>query len=268
MAKIRVNIDKKFLDNLLEKTSNSLIKMKIITYIFILIVLLTSCNNLTNNMKYKKIVEIPEASWICLMKSTNTFFVANDEGNIYEINSKWKILREKYIWKYDFEGIVCNDSEGIIYMLIENTGNLLPISIKKLNKKEELILDISKKERNKYFTAKSWAEWLAMNWDTLYISIQNDKNNLLEFELPKKWKKLKLKKVHDIKSDDLSWMTYYKKLLYILSDKYNKIYTYDLKTEKIVTEINLKKAKWEWIALDEKGIIYLANDEWKIVTLK
>jgi len=39
-------------------------------------------------MKYKEIVKIPEASGICLMESTDTFFVANDEGKIYEINSK------------------------------------------------------------------------------------------------------------------------------------------------------------------------------------
>lgn len=202
------------------------------------------------------------------MESTDTFFVANDEGKIYEINSKWKILREKFIWKYDFEWIICNEDQWEIYMLIEWTGNILPISIKKFEKKEELILDISKKERKKYFTAKSWAEWLAMNGNTLYISTQNDKNNLLEFELPKDWKKLKLKKIYDIKSDDLSWMTYYKKLLYILSDKNDKIYKYSIEKEEIVKEISLEKGNWEWIVLDKNGTIYLADDAWRIVVLK
>jgi len=40
-------------------------------------------------------------------------------------------------------------------------------------------------------------------------------------------------------------MTYYKKLLYILSDKNDMIYKYNIKKEKRLEEIPLKKGNWE-----------------------
>jgi hypothetical protein len=84
-----------------------------------------------------------------------------------------------------------------------------------------------------------------MNGKTIYISTQNDKNNLLEFELSKSGNELKFKNIYDINSDDLSGMTYYNELLYILSDKNDKIYKYSLKKEKIVDKISLEKGHWE-----------------------
>jgi len=237
--------------------------------LLISILLLSACNNVSNNnMKYNEIVKIPEASGICLRESTNTFFVANDEWKIYEINPKWKILRKKSIGKYDFEWIVCNEEQKELYLLIEGTWNILPISIDTFKKWKEIILDVSDKDRKKYFNKKAWAEWLAMKGNNLYISTQNDKNNLLEFELSDDWKKVEFKNIYDIDSDDLSGMTYYNKLLYILSDKNDKIYKYSLKEKKIIDKISLKKWDWEWIVLDKKWTIYLADDAWRIVVLK
>jgi uncharacterized protein YjiK len=104
-----------------------------------------------------------------------------------------------------------------------------------------------------------------MNENILYISTQNKSNNLLEFVFSKDGKELKLKKIHDVKSSDLSGMTYYKKQLYILSDKNNSIYIYNVKKEKIEETIKLEKGKWEGIIFDKKGQLYLADDEGSVV---
>lgn len=217
-----------------------------------------------NNI-YQVIANIPEASGICILESKNTFVVANDEGKIYEVDTQGNIVTQKNIGDYDFEWIICNNQTKEIYLLIENTGNILPVSIENFEKKEEIILDISKKERKKYFNSKSWAEWLAINGNTVYISTQNDKNNLLEFELSQDLTELKLQKVYDVDSHDLSGMTYYKNNLYILSDKNDEIYIYDLEKEKIIETISLEKWNWEWIVFDNNGQLYLADDAGSIV---
>jgi hypothetical protein len=45
----------------------------------IIILLLTSCSGNIEKNNYKKIANIPEASGICYMEKSDSFFVANDE---------------------------------------------------------------------------------------------------------------------------------------------------------------------------------------------
>jgi uncharacterized protein YjiK len=217
------------------------------------------------NKDFKVIAIIPEASGICLVESSNTFFVVSDEWKISEISNKWKILREKKIWKYDFEWIVCDEKNKKLYLLIEETWNLLSIFIDDLKVDKLITLDISNKEREKYFDSKSWAEWVAIIWDTIFISTQKKDKNLLEFSFSKSRQKLKLEKIYDIKSHDLSGMTFYNKSLYILSDEKNEIYVYDINKEKIKETIQLEKWDWEGIIFDKKWQLYLADDSWRVV---
>jgi len=245
--------------------------------LIILLLFLTSCSWKTENDNYEKIVEIPEASGICYMEKSDSFFVANDEGKIYEINKKWKILNKKNIWNYDFEGIVCDNKKEILYLLIEDSGNLLKIDSEKLKIKWDLILNLSEKERKKYFNEDSGAEWLAFDGKYFYISTQNKekKNNLLKFSLQQQKNKnpnhsynLKVEKTYDIKYRDLSWMTFYKNELYIVSDKNDLYLIYDFKNKKIKFSEKLKKGNWEWISFDNKWKMFLADDAWRVVEKK
>ncbi len=232
----------------------------------IILIFLSSCNNIKNTEnKYKKISKIPEASGICYMKKTEIFFVANDEWKIFKIDKNGKKLKEKNIWNYDFEWIVCNQKNNEIYLLIEDTWNLLKINSENLEISWDFILDLDEKDRKKFFNKKSWAEWLAYNWEYFYISTQNNKNNLLKFKIKKDKKNLKLEKVFNIESKDLSWLTFYKKDLYILSDKNDKIYKYNTKKEKIIKTRKVDLWAWEWIVFDENWKIFLADDNWEVV---
>lgn len=225
--------------------------------LFILI-FLSSCNQIS---QMKHIIDIPEASWICYFEKNDSFFVANDEWGVYEISKKWKILQKKKLWKYDLEGIICENND--LYVLQEDTGNLLELEIKNLKIKKEIKNNLSKKEKKKYLDKDHGAEGLAFDWKYFYISTQNKKNNLLQFIL--KDDELKFEKVFDIDMDDLSGLTFYKKDLYILSDRNDVIWKYDIKKEKIIKKIPLPKWNWEGISFDDAGNIYLADDEGRVM---
>ena len=223
-------------------------------------------NSNKNNMNpYEIIVNIPESSWICHYNKTGSFFIAHDEWSIFEINDSWKILREKNIGKYDFEWIVCNQENWTLYTLIENTWNILEIWIDNLELIKEIDLKISKKDRKKYFNNKSWAEGLAINWETIYISTKAEKNNLLEFRFSENKEELIFEKKYNVSSNDLSWMTFHNNILHIISDKNDSLYTYDLENEKITETIKLESWNWEGIVFNKTWELFLADDTWNIV---
>lgn len=60
---------------------------------FTILLLLTFSQNLF--AKEKVIAKIPEASGIVYSEKSNTLFVVNDEGTIYEVSLRGKIKREK-----------------------------------------------------------------------------------------------------------------------------------------------------------------------------
>lgn len=215
----------------------------------------------TPNGSMKTLVNIPEASWICYFEKNDSFFVASDEGSVYEISKKGKILQKNKLWKYDLEWIMCENNK--LYVLEEESGNLLELKPKDLSLIKIIKNNLSKKDRKKYFDADSGAEWLTSDGKNIYISTQHKKNNLLEFTL--KDDELILKKVFDIEMDDLSGLTFHKKDLYILSDKHDVIWIYDIKTEKVIKKIPLPKGNWEGIVFDNKGDIYLADDAGRVV---
>ncbi len=250
------------------------VNKKIWFCVLLSLIFLTSCgNNATENIDknetkqqiemkntYKKIADIPEASGICHMKSSDTFFVANDEWAIYEINISGKILQQKQIWDYDFEGISCDQENNEIALLLENNGNILKISPKNLEVVTELEPNLKKKDLKKYFNKKSGAEGLIFANGKVFISTQNDKNNLLEFSINTEKNELDLEKVYDIPFNDLSGLTFYKEELFILSDKNDSIWIYNLEKEKITKTLELEGGNWEWITHDAQGNIFLADD--------
>ncbi len=69
--------------------------------------------------KEKEIANIPEASGICYSKTSDTLFVVNDEGRVYEITTKGKILREKRIGKYDLEAIDIDEKNSLLLLANE-----------------------------------------------------------------------------------------------------------------------------------------------------
>ena len=72
-----------------------------------------------NMLNAKVIAKIPEASGICFIKKSNTLIVSNDEGWLYELKTNGKILRKKYLGKYDLEGVAYDKSNGKLLLCVE-----------------------------------------------------------------------------------------------------------------------------------------------------
>jgi len=229
---------------------------KIITLLSILF--LSSCILYNEN-----VVDIPESSWICYMDTNDTFYVVNDEWGVYNIDSKWEILNSIQLWEYDFEWIYCNNDNKELYLLQENKPELLVVDRESFKVTSKIkIKTLSKK---KYFNNKSWAEGLTFNKGYFYISFQSTENNLMRWKLNNNNEELIISDTYTIDKEDLSWLDFYNNKLYIISDKKEQIYIYDISAESIIETINLNKKHWEWIAFDKDWVKYLADDEWSII---
>jgi len=198
-----------------------------------------------------KIVSIAEASGISYCQNTDTLIVANDEGSMYEITPKGEILSRHRLGNYDLEGVVCEDNE--IVFAVEG-GSLLRVNRKSL-KIKELKIDGFK------FNKKSGIEGIAKIGNLYYLSIQAKKRKKAKILVVKTGTKYaKIKKIINHKIIDSAGMEYYNNRLYIVSDKKDKLYIYNPRTDTIQKKIKLDKFAQEGITFDSSGNVFLADD--------
>jgi len=211
-----------------------------------IILTIIACSN-----EEHKIVSITEASGISYCQNTDTLMVANDEGSMYEITPKGDILFRHKLGDYDLEGVVCEDNE--IVFAVEG-GSLLKVNRKSL-KIEELKIDGFK------FNKKSGIEGIAKIGNLYYLSIQAKKRKKAKILVVKIGTKyVKIKKIINHNIIDSAGMEYYNNRLYIVSDKKDKLYIYNLKTDTIQKKIKLDKFAQEGITFDNSGNVFLADD--------
>jgi uncharacterized protein YjiK len=220
------------------------------------ILLLSFSLSLSFGANSHTIAKIPEASGISYCQNTNTLMVANDEGTFYEISTEGKILYQEKLGKYDLEGVVCHDDE-VIFAIEE--GALLLVNRKsKAQKEYKLTLKGEKFKLN----AKAGIEGLAFHKGMYYLSIQAKKKkdaNLLVVKLGKKSAKIK-EIIHHGKID-IAGLVFKENILYMLSDKKDALYLYDLKKRKVLKKVTLDKFAQEGISFDNTHSIYFADDE-------
>ncbi len=216
---------------------------------------------------YKKITEFSEASGICYMPHLDSFFVVWDEWEIQEIDSSWKKWKYlKFEKNYDLEAIVCNDEKEILLMIDESTGNILEMKMSIEGVSSLKNRSIKEYKIEWYNLNEKWIEWFTqISKDTYIISTQSEKENILFVRF--KNKKFTVVKKVDFPYWDLSWLDFFNKILYIISDKNNKVYKYKLTDNKIVGIIDLPEWSWEWISVTEHNF-FLADDTWKIIKYK
>ena len=234
----------------------------------IFLVFLCSLQFLSANAKVLTL--IPEASGITYVKKTNTLFVVNDEGILYELNLKGKILRKKHLGSYDLEGISFDSKNDLLILAIEGRDNILHI------KKE---ISIKRKYKNKLLLKKDkkrGLEGIVLIDSHVYISNQSniaypkeDASVIVILPYTIKKKKLKIIRILDHGLKDISGLTYYKGDLYLVSDKKSTIYQYSFKVKRIIKKKKLNKSHaQEGITFDKKGNLYIADDKGKILVYK
>jgi len=232
------------------------------TIIIGLLIGLTSCSN----SKGKVISKIDEASGVGYCKDTKTFIIANDEGTYYEIDKKGKTIHKEKLGKYDLEGVVCEDDR--LLFAVEDKGIL--IVDRKTKSKKEITLNTSYNGKKvKIFNKKSGIEGIAKDGNLVYLSKQSKKEKE-SFIVVVKLEPYPSRIVDIIRHNivDTAGLTIYKDNLYMVSDKKDLLLEYDLKEKKIIKKIKLEEGAWEGIDFDNKGNIYLADDDGRVVKFK
>jgi len=216
--------------------------------------------------KGKTIVNIPEASGIDYCSNSDTFVVANDEGSYYEIDDKGGILKQTKLGNHDFEGVVCLDDKFIF--AVEDRG--LMIVDRNTKKKKALAVNTTLDgKRIKLIDKKNGIEGIAKNGNTIYLSKQSKKRKKSFIAITKFTPfPPSIKRIIHHGIIDTSGLTYHDGYLYMVSDKKDLLIKYNLKKDKIIKKIKLPKGAWEGITFDNKGYLYLADDDGRVVKFK
>ena len=232
-------------------------------YLFVVIPLLfISCGSAKGN----KIAKIPEASGISYCNRSDTLIVANDEGSYYEISRKGKILQKKKLGKYDLEGVVCEEKQ--IFFAIEDKGIL--IVDRKTGKKKKVIIDtLYEGKKLPLFGKKDGVEGIAKSGNYVYLAKQSKKKKR-SFIAVVKLTPYPSRVIDVIEHHiaDTAGLTYHNGYLYMVSDKEDMLIKYDLEKRKIIEKVKLGKGAWEGIDFDDKGYVYLADDDGRVLKYK
>lgn len=228
-----------------------------------------------NALGAKVICKIPEASGICYKEKTDTLIVANDEGWIYEINTNGKILKKHYLGKYDLEGVAYLKHKNKLLFIAENSSSILVINTKTFSIEKEV------KIKKKYKDVKILSKSIKNGIEAITVI---DKEIYLSNQSTKKWpkdnpsvifkidgienKKAKIVDIYNHGYIDIAGLSYHNNILYMTSDKKNLLIKYDIKKRKTIQKIKLPKAAQEGICFDNKGNMYIADDNGRILKYK
>jgi len=231
------------------------------------------------NLNAKTIAKIPEASGITYVSKSNSLFVVNDEGTIYELSKKGKILRKKYLGKYDLEGVTYDKQNDKLLLAVEGDESIIVLNRSSLDFEKEIKikrkfkkLKLLKKSKKAGIEAIAIAE----NGD-IYLSNQsrityNKKlkvNASVVFKIDSLGKKkAKIIEVFNHGYIDIAGLTFHNGYLYMISDKKNLLIKYDIKNNKTIKKIKLPKSAQEGICFDDKNNIYIADDNGRVLKYK
>ena len=201
-----------------------------------------------------KISTIEEASGASYCSDTNTYIIANDEGSFYEISQEGKILSRHKLGDFDLEGVVCQKDKLVFAV---EKGALLMVDRETLESKY-----LKVKGRGFKFNKKLGIEGITKIEELYYLSIQAKKRKNAQILIVKATDNY-AKIVDTIKHDilDTSGLDYHNENLYIISDKNDRIYIYNLKKSEMEDKsYKLPKFAQEGVAFDSNGTVILADD--------
>jgi uncharacterized protein YjiK len=69
-----------------------------------------------------------ELSGICYHPERNSLFIADDQGGLCEISRDGTLITSEMIGDFDFEGITCDPESGLLYAAVEGEEAILEIA--------------------------------------------------------------------------------------------------------------------------------------------
>ena len=230
-----------------------------------------------STQKTKIITSIKEASGICYVSKTDTLFVVGDNGFVYEIDKNGSKLNEKDLStraNNDFEGIAYDEQEDLLYIALEGVDNILVLN-RALEYQREVNVNRQDSEGRDILENKNEGlEGISIYKGKVYLSNQSFK------KLPKSDPSV-LVKLDSVSGDkanieevinhgylNISGMTFYDDMLYLVSDSGNLLIKYDIVTGKVINAQRIKDfddtlsgIALEGVAFDNEGYIYFAIDD-------
>jgi len=242
--------------------------MKNIFYVLILLVFLNASFAKENHV----IANVPEASGICYSKHSDTLFVANDEGRVYELSLEGKILRKKRLGDYDLEGVACDDKKAQLYFAVEGSDNILVVKQKTLKVIKKIKINREYKGRTLLVKDKKRGlEGITMDDKYFYLSNQSerkyprkDPSVIVKIDRISK-KKADIKGIIDHKQLDISGLAIHDGYLYMVSDTDNNLIKYDIQRDNVVSVKELPDFAQEGVTFDDLGYIYFADDNGRVL---
>ncbi len=239
--------------------------------LIVILFLLNACTR--RDIDRHVIADIPEASGICYNPASNTLFVANDEGTLYELFLDGKIKRKKYLGHLDLEGVTCDTKNNRLLVAVEGKEevavidpvNLVPIRTVKIKRAYKGITLLKKDKKHGF-------EGITLdNRGILYISNQSKHKyphpdpSVIVIIKNLKHKKASIAEIIDPEKIDISGLAWHKNNLYMVSDTNDKLYRYNMRTKKIDLKIKLPEFAQEGITFAPDGKIFFADDDGHIL---
>ncbi|MEA3371744.1 MAG: SdiA-regulated domain-containing protein [Campylobacterota bacterium] len=208
----------------------------------------------------KTIAKIPEASGICFLKESRELIVVNDEGWIYRLKTNGTIVEKKYLGDYDFEGVTSYKNRLLLAVEDKNAIFVVKKKSLKIIKKVQI-----KKHKDIKKSKKYGIEAIAVLDGEIFISKQN--SDIFTIGGIQN-KKAKVTKIYKHAYKDIAGLTSKDGVLHMSSDKKNLLIKYDIKNDKTLLKVKLPKSAQEGICFDDRGNIYIADDNGAVLKYK
>ena len=227
-----------------------------------------------------KIAKLNEASGICYASTSNTLFVVNDKGTIFELEKDGTILNRgdfSYLSNHDFEGVAYEEVEDLLYIAVEGVDNLLVMS-RDFDIKNEINIDRQDTHNRKILVKDNehGIEGITIIDNQIYVANQSyemlpDEDPSVVIKLSIQDDSASLEEVITLDAVvDMSGMAYYQGFLFVVSDNDKLLVKYDIDTQEIVSTLalseisaSLNDISVEGVAFDDEGNIYFVHDHKK-----
>lgn len=229
-----------------------------------------------------------EPSGIVFHPQRGTLFVVGDNGDIGEIQTDGKLVKQKRIRKADFEGITCDPATGFLYIAVEGEEKIIEIDPENFEVLREFSINRTFRGTMCLKPGGQGIEAITFVPDsshpeggTFYVANQSftldneeDPSAIFEVELPLRSRsnrnsQAKILRYFTPGIIDLSGLFYdcTNDYLYVISDATNTFFEIT-KDGDILKSYAFPGKNQEGIAVDMKGFLYIAQDSGGIIKLK
>ena len=229
-----------------------------------------------------------EPSGIVFHPQRETLFVVGDLGDICEIQTDGKLVKQKHIRDADFEGVTCDPTTGLLYIAIEGEEKILEASPESFEILREFDIPRTFQGKTVLKEGEQGIEGITFVPDeshpeggTFYVNNQSfdldnmeDPSAIFQIQLPLKTgsgKKLKAEIIRYFKPGVVCLSCIYydsaTQRLYVVSNSTNTFLEITMAGE-LVNFYAFPGSEQEGIAIDNEGYMYIAQDIGGIVKIR